>query len=125
MSPYRDKLRPDFVGTYQYTNTTIQHNLEQPKSHPGVYATDLIANKSLSWIDEAAKEKAPFFLAINPVNPHNNLDWNKGGNQRWTPPVPAKRHENLFPGAQVPRNASFNPDTVSIYSHLEIILTSG
>ncbi|KAE8326969.1 alkaline-phosphatase-like protein [Aspergillus sergii] len=96
-------------GTYQYTNTTIQHNFEKPKSYPGVYATDLLANKSMAWIDDAAKAKKPFFLAINPVNPHNNYQWGKG----WTKPVPAKRHEGKFPDAKVPRSDSFNPDKPS------------
>ncbi|KAB8268617.1 alkaline-phosphatase-like protein [Aspergillus minisclerotigenes] len=96
-------------GTYQYTNTTLQHNFDKPKSYPGVYATDLLANKSMAWIDDAAKAKKPFFLAINPVNPHNNYQWGKG----WTKPVPAKRHEGTFPDAKVPRSVSFNPDRPS------------
>lgn len=74
-----------------------------------MYATDLLANKSMAWMDDAAKEKKPFFLAINPVNPHNNYQWGKG----WTKPVPAKRHEGTFPDAKVPRSVSFNPDRVS------------
>lgn len=114
---YQDKLGQlsldghDFMiepGTYQYVNTTFQHNQDKPQSYPGVYATDLLANKSLDWIDQAAQQTAPFFLAINPVNPHNNMQWGKG----FTPPVPAPRYENAFPNATVPRNAAFNPDQV-------------
>ena len=100
-------------GTYQYLNTTLQHNMEKPQSYPGLYATDLLANKSMAWIDDAAKTKdsTPFFLAINPVNPHNNLDYHSGS---WGAPIPAQRHKNKFPDAIVPRNTSnFNPDTVS------------
>ena len=97
-------------GTYQYTNTTLQHNNDKPVSYPGLYATDLIANRSLGWLDEAAKSQKPFFLAINPVNPHENLQWGVGN----TPPVPAARYANLFPNATVPRTKNFNPDSVRL-----------
>lgn len=118
-SNYRDGLDDlgltghDFMiepGTYQYLNTTLQHNMEEPKPYPGLYATDLLANVSLGWIDEAVKSDDPFFLAINPVNPHNNQD---GPGGAWTPPIPAKRHENDFADVKVPRNGNFNPDEVS------------
>ncbi|KAJ5114357.1 alkaline-phosphatase-like protein [Penicillium alfredii] len=100
-------------GAYQYTNTTIQHNMEKPKSYPGVYATDLLANKSLAWIDKAAKDKSPFFLAINPINPHNNFNWNNG-KTNWSAPIPAARHKDKFQDAVVPRStSSFNPDKPS------------
>jgi N-acetylglucosamine-6-sulfatase len=79
----------------------------------------LLANKSLAWIDHAVtNSSAPFFLAINPVNPHNNLDW---ATQKYTAPIPAERHAKAFPGAMVPRNAAFNPDTVSIGDDLEVV----
>ncbi|KAJ5371047.1 alkaline-phosphatase-like protein [Penicillium cataractarum] len=100
-------------GTYQYVNTTIQHNMEKPVSHPGKYATDLLADLSTAWIDDAAEKKSPFFLAINPVNPHSNYDWNNG-KPRWTNPVPADRHKDEFQDAIVPRNTkNFNPDSPS------------
>ena len=92
-------------------NTTFQHNQDVPQTFPGVYATDLLANKSLAWIDHAVKNSsAPFFLAINPVNPHNNLDWHS---QQFTSPVPAERYEKAFPNTKVPRNAAFNPENPS------------
>lgn len=109
-----------FPGTYQYTNTTFQHNLEKPKSHPNEYSNDVLTEKSLAWIDKAAQHenKAPFFLAINPITPHSNLDWHKG----WAPPVPAKRHEDAFRGVKVPRNVSFNPDKViNLFSPIRLL----
>ncbi|KAJ5692029.1 hypothetical protein N7462_001452 [Penicillium macrosclerotiorum] len=88
--------------------------MDPPEHKPGKYATDLLVNLSMTWIDDAIKKNAPFFLAINPVNPHNNYDWNNG-NQKWTPPVPAERHKNDFPHAKVPRSPSnFNPDKVNV-----------
>lgn len=86
--------------------------MDKPKNHPGVYATDLLANKSIGWIEDAVKSDFSFFLAINPVNPHNNYEYNKN---TWTPPVPAERYKNEFPDAIVPRNISFNPDRVRRY----------
>lgn len=115
---YKDGLQDmsltghDFMlqpGTYQYLNTTLQHNNETPKSYPGEYATDLLTNKSLLWIDDAYKAKKPFFLAINPVNPHQNFDWGKGV----TPPISAPRYADLFEGVKVPRTVNFNPDRPS------------
>ena len=84
--------------------------MDQPVSHPGMYATDLLADLSISWIDDAAEKKSPFFLAINPVNPHGNYDWKNG---KWTAPIPADRHKDDFPGAVVPRDTkNYNPDSV-------------
>ncbi|OJJ32243.1 hypothetical protein ASPWEDRAFT_139929 [Aspergillus wentii DTO 134E9] len=97
-------------GTYQYWNTTVQHNLDKPKSYPGEFATDLLANKSMKWIDDAVKKEKPFFLAMNPVNPHGNYDYKTG---KFTPPLPKDKYKNAFPDAKVPRNVSFNPDQPS------------
>lgn len=89
--------------------------MDKPVSHPGQYATDLLADLSISWIDDAAEKKSPFFLAINPVNPHGNYDWNNG-KPRWTAPVPADRHKDDFPGAIVPRDTkNYNPDSVGTH----------
>lgn len=115
---YKDGLQEmsltghDFMlqpGTYQYLNTTLQHNNQTPQTYPGEYATDLLTNKSLLWIDEAYKAKNPFFIAINPVNPHQNFNWSGGV----TPPIPAPRYADLFPDAKVPRTSNFNPDRPS------------
>jgi N-acetylglucosamine-6-sulfatase len=98
---------------YQYFNTTLQHNDEPPVSYPGIYATDLLANKSLDWLDFAATQDAPFFLAINPVNPHGHFNWTT---KRFSDPVPAPRHANLFEGALLPRTENFNPANVRFQS---------
>lgn len=105
--------RLDLLGTYQYLNTTILHTGGTPISYPGDYATDLLANRSLAWIDAAAEQDAPFFIAINPVNPHANLDWSTG---LLGPPIAAPRYQNLFPDVVVPRSDSFNPDVVRTFT---------
>lgn len=97
-------------------NTTIQRNMEKPVSHPGEYANDLLADLSTAWIDDTAEKKSPFFLAINPVNPHSNYDWNNG-KPRWTDPVPADRHKDEFQDAIVPLDTNnSNPDSVDALS---------
>jgi N-acetylglucosamine-6-sulfatase len=112
--PLRNRRRRiDQAGTYQYWNTTLVHTGEEPKGYPGLYATDLLANKSLDWIYHAAQQDAPFFAAINPVNPHGALNWATG---KFMPPPPAQRHEGLFLDARVPRGNSFNPDVVGAIS---------
>lgn len=84
-------------GTYQYVNTTIQHNMNEPShNYTGQCATGILTNLSRVWIDNAAKGIALFFLAVNPVNPHNNMDWHDG-HHIWTPPLPAERHKDDFP----------------------------
>ncbi len=67
-----------------------------------------------------------FFLGVAPVAPHSNLnisaildmdpdhpediDISKAN---ITAPIPAKRHQHLFKGLKVPRNANFNPEKPS------------
>ena len=99
----------DQAGTYQYWNTTLVHTGEEPKGYPGLYATDLLASRSLNWIYRAAQKDAPFFAAINPVNPHGALNWATG---KFNAPPPAERHRGLFSDAMVPRGDNFNPDVV-------------
>lgn len=81
--------------------------MDKPVSHPGKYATDLVANLSMAWIYDVAEIKSPFFLALNPVNPHGNYDRNNG-KPRWTAPVLADRHKNKFPDAIVPHDTKNN-----------------
>lgn len=100
------------TGTYQYLNTTFQHNFDAPKSYPGEYATDLLAQKAMIWLDQAAQAKTPFFLAINPVNPHSNVNYTNG-KLVGTPPIPAPRHANQFLDLKVPPTANLNPSVAS------------
>lgn len=91
--------------TYEYWNSTMQRNQEAPRSYEGQYSTDVIAEKSYGFLNDALQSDKPFFLTIAPTAPHSNV---KNGTQ--SPPRPADRHKNLFPEAKVPRTPSFNPD---------------
>ena len=108
--------------TYQYYNSTFQRNFERPVNHKGEYSTDLVASKSLGFLDEAVEAGKPFFLVAAPIAPHSDVIirgyYDNGTYYNETsaiqaPPVPAKRHANMFPDAIVPRTPSFNPPEVS------------
>ncbi|EME40308.1 hypothetical protein DOTSEDRAFT_66113 [Dothistroma septosporum NZE10] len=104
--------------TYEYLNATFTRNGEEPVSYEGQYTTDLVAEKSFGFLDDALAEKKPFFLTIAPTAPHSNvhigsniIDGNFSENTNvQSPPVPAKRHERLFQDVTVPRTPHFNPD---------------
>jgi N-acetylglucosamine-6-sulfatase len=110
--------------TYEYLNASFQRNRDKPISHEGEYSTDVLAGKAYSFLEDAIAEKKPFFLAIAPNAPHSNVkfeeDWFVGNASAHsivtTPPIPAARHQNLFPDAIVPRTPNFNPDEVSAAS---------
>jgi arylsulfatase A-like enzyme len=104
--------------TYSYTDPIFQRNQDKPVEHNNEYNTDLVAQKGLGFLDDAAKAKKPFFLTIAPIAPH--ADFNVTINQDAlavniikNPPIPAARHSNLYDDAVVPRKANFNPDVPS------------
>ncbi|KAF6811928.1 sulfatase [Colletotrichum plurivorum] len=102
-------------NTYLYLNATFQRNKSPPRTFPGEYSNDLVAERALGFLDDALKFNGskPFFLAVAPIGPHNN---GAGGETSpgATPPIPAKRHENLFANVTVPRTYNFNPDKPSM-----------
>lgn len=118
--------------TYQYYNATFQRNHDLPVNHEGEYSTDLVSNKSVQFLDEWANESTqkPFFLTAAPTGPHSdviiggywvNSTYFDQTSSTQSPPVPAVRHKDLFPGAIVPRTPSFNPDEASRHCHLKDI----
>ncbi|KPM43228.1 Arylsulfatase [Neonectria ditissima] len=120
---YNDPFPKGFSGsdflldpfTYQYLNSSFQRNREPPTYHPGEYSTDLIAEKAYGFLDEAVKDRKPFFLGIAPPACHSNVEMEGEGKAglRFTAPIPAKRHQDLFKNAHVPRTRNFNPDQPS------------
>ena len=67
---------------------------------PDDYLVDVMARKSVAFIDGAVRAKQPFFLYLATFAPHQ-------------PATPAPRHANLFPNARAPRDASFDEADVS------------
>ena len=100
-------------GTYIYYNSTTQRNQDPPKQNPGVYSTDIVASSAVGFLEEALAADGPFFLGIAPIAPHSETVHLEGGGVAFYDPIPAERHKDLFPGLQVPRSPSFNPDVPS------------
>ena len=64
------------------------------------YFTDVLARKSLEFIDSAAQNSRPFFLMFSTNAPHG-------------PALPASRHATLFSDRFAPRTLSFNEADLS------------
>ncbi|KAF2864022.1 arylsulfatase [Piedraia hortae CBS 480.64] len=108
--------------TYRYLNATFVRNQDEPVHHEGEYSTDLVANKSYGFLADALERpNIPFFLTIAPIAPHAEfveqpvLTNGKYVNKvvQRLPPIPAKRHANLFQGVKIPRTPNFNPSRSS------------
>lgn len=98
-------------------NSVFQRNKLPPVSHKGEYSTDVLTKKAYGLLGEAVKADKPFFLTLAPIGPHSNINVKDlltppFGGIVFDAPIPAKRHENLFPDVKVPRTANFNPDSV-------------
>jgi arylsulfatase A-like enzyme len=103
--------------TYQYLNSSFQRNQDAPKYYPGEYSTDILASKAYGLLDEAAEADKPFFLTIAPNAPHSNVAWSgdgtiNGSEFKFTAPISAERHKDLFKDVKIPRTKNFNPDKV-------------
>ncbi|KAE8149097.1 alkaline-phosphatase-like protein [Aspergillus avenaceus] len=98
--------------TYSYYNATYQRNHEPPKSYAGQHTTDVIADKSLGFLNDALESDRPFFLAVSPVAPHSNIEpgsMSSSDPTRMTEPIPLPRHQHLFQDVKLPRTPNFNP----------------
>jgi arylsulfatase A-like enzyme len=86
-------------GLYDYSlveNGVVTHWGSDEAS----YSTDVLRDKALAFLDDAASRGEPFFLLYTPISPH-------------TPVLPAPRHETLFEGLAPFRPPSFNEPDVS------------
>ncbi|KAJ4153304.1 hypothetical protein LMH87_009796 [Akanthomyces muscarius] len=104
--PPRGWNRSDFLldpNTYVYNNAYFTLDNQKWQAFPGKYSTDLIAKRALEFLKEGIDTHEPFFLGIAPIAPHSELT------DTFREPVPARRHQSLFPDAKVPRNKNFNP----------------
>ncbi|HEV2719897.1 MAG TPA: sulfatase-like hydrolase/transferase [Thermoanaerobaculia bacterium] len=89
-------------GGYPEFNYLLNENgrLVQHGNAADDYLVDVMARKSVAFIDGAVVAKQPFFLYLATFAPHQ-------------PATPAPRHANLFPNAAAPRDASFDEADVS------------
>ncbi|PNH10957.1 Arylsulfatase [Tetrabaena socialis] len=86
------------VNAYNLTNSCFSLNGSPTKCFPGQYQTDLIRDKALGYLDDAAAAHKPFMFYLAPTAPHR-VSTNK---MVWYPPTPAARHANLYPGIKAP-----------------------
>jgi arylsulfatase A-like enzyme len=87
---------------YSGFNYTLNEN-GKPVNYgnaPEDYLTDVIAQKSIDFIERASADKVPFFLYLSTYAPHE-------------PPKAAYRHRQLFLDARAPQTPSFNEADVS------------
>lgn len=90
----------------------MQRDKDEPMYYPHNYSTDLVSDKAVHFLDHAIDAQKPFFLAVTPVGPHS-----ESAPDGFSHPVPAHRHEHMFPGLKAPRTSNFNPDVVSIFQN--------
>ena len=90
-----------FAG-YRYTLNENGRQVDYLENGQGEsqYMTDVLARKAGNFIQRASQDDVPFFVYFSTYAPH-------------VPVKPAPRHEELFPGLQAPRTASFNEADVS------------
>lgn len=99
-------------GAYSYYNACWQADQNPPVWRAGEYNTDIVADAALEFLDEASRSDRPFFLGVAPIAPHTDVEFLTDRLVKFIPPIPAKRHEGLFPDAKIPRGPSFNPEEV-------------
>jgi N-acetylglucosamine-6-sulfatase len=98
-----------YDGAGRYFNYSLNENgtVVRYGSATEDYATDVLTNKAIDFIDRAeANDAQPFFLTFTPSAPHADSVPNG-------PATPAPRHIGMFAGATAPRTPSFNEADVS------------
>lgn len=85
-----------FRGQGQYEDPLIQENDGPEKKYEG-WVEDILADKSIQFIEESARKKQPFLLC----------HWFKTPHQRCTP---AERHRRLFSDVSFPKPPTFDTD---------------
>ena len=93
----------DVAGdAYHEFNYTLNENgrLVHYGRDPSDYMTDVLARKSVHFIDTAAAQRRPFMLEVATFAPH-------------APFVPAPRDRGDFPGLQAPRTPAFDAESTN------------
>ncbi len=67
---------------------------------PEDFKTDVLADKTVSFLEKRTNADSPFFMYLAPTAPH-------------APATPAPRHAGMFADLQVPRTAAFDEADVS------------
>lgn len=85
-------------GLYHYYHFWARHN-DVVRLHPSTYVTDVLAATTARVVRRLASGRRPFFLWQSHIAPHLACREFLGCE---LPPVPARRHEQLFRHARLP-----------------------
>lgn len=97
--------------TYQYYNSKMSRNGQEPVSYKGQYSPDVVAEKAYGFLHEAMTHPNPWMLTISSIAPHSDVVY--GVNKFFIDhPAYAPRHAHLFKDYKIPRTSNFNPINV-------------
>jgi N-acetylglucosamine-6-sulfatase len=94
-------------STYRYYDYTINHD-GALRWYGSDYQTDVLSGIAEQVIRRRAPRRAPFFLWLAYVAPHNGLPRDLLDPPATRSPVPASRHRGLFTGASPPFDPAFD-----------------
>jgi N-acetylglucosamine-6-sulfatase len=100
---------PFLKGVYRPYDITMFNN-GRPRLYNNIHTSDLVGELTVDLIKRFSSSDAPFFIWSSQLAPHR-----MSLNGHWVRPVPAERHQDLFPHAVPPSFAdpAFNEDDVS------------
>ncbi len=109
-----DIWNPAIKHLYQYFDYTMYNN-GAPKTYHRLHQADLVGQKTSTYIRQLSKDDQPFFIWSSHVAPHNSCARRDDDTHCDTPPIPARRHRNLFRNESSPslRDPAFNESDVS------------
>jgi arylsulfatase A-like enzyme len=100
---------PLLTGIYAPYGITMFGN-GTPRRYEDVYTADLVGRLAVRYIKRFAARDAPFFVWVSQMPPHGMFV-----DDRWTLPVPARRHEGRYADAVPPSlsHPAFNEADIS------------
>lgn len=87
-----DHWNPSVGGVYSYNHTTFYNDGDPTLRRRHV--DDVVTSSVESYIREFSKNEAPFYVWASDLAPHQRRTDSTG------PPLPARRHQDLFPHVQ-------------------------
>lgn len=103
-----------YPWVFDYNHPVFSTNCNPPRHYPGNYSTDVIAEKAVFEIKNAAKlarAGIPFNLNIAPVACHDWMNWKDADlaatGKLLGPPLAPERYKNSFRGVRLPKKANF------------------
>ncbi|KAI8899367.1 alkaline-phosphatase-like protein [Globomyces pollinis-pini] len=101
--------------TFDYNNPVFSKNGAKPQLFSGQYNTDILTQKTLAQLKDAAVRDEPFFSYIAPIGCHTGVEIKfplpkppAVPNATFTPPIPAPRHQHLLPNLTLPISENYN-----------------